>query len=55
MNFPLTTAFIVSHKFGYVLLSFSSKSRKHYFFNYVFSCFTYMFVQYMFVTQVLGA
>jgi hypothetical protein len=27
MNFPLSTAFIVSHKFGYVVPSFSLNSR----------------------------
>ena len=28
MNFPFSTAFIVSHKFGYVVPSFSLKSKK---------------------------
>jgi hypothetical protein len=28
VNFPFSTAFIVSHKFAYVVLSFSLDSRK---------------------------
>jgi hypothetical protein len=32
MSCPLMTVFIVSHKFGYVVISFSLNSRKSFFF-----------------------
>ena len=36
MSFPLRNAFIVSHKFGYVVASFSLNSKKSNFFLYSF-------------------
>jgi hypothetical protein len=36
MSLPLTTAFIVSHKFEYVVPSFSLNSKVFNFFHYVF-------------------
>jgi hypothetical protein len=38
MSFPLTTAFIVSHKFGYVMASFSLNSKTS--FNFFISSLT---------------
>ena len=38
MSFPLRNAFIVSHKFGYVVASFSLNSKK------IFSFFLYSFL-----------
>ena len=37
MNFPLSTAFIVSHKFGYVVHWFSLNSRKPLIYFFIFS------------------
>jgi hypothetical protein len=36
MSFPLRTAFIVSHKFGYVVFSFPLNSKRFYFFSLFF-------------------
>jgi hypothetical protein len=38
MSFPLRNAFIVSHKFGYIVASFSLNSKK------VFNSFLYSFL-----------
>ena len=36
MSFPLRTAFIVSHKLGYVVASFSLNSKKSYFLSILY-------------------